>query len=254
MKYVFWVCSFIFCVTLQAQDIPQVEPKVHSFTIAAPEIRPFIFKNDKGVNDGLLIQTIQKLNQSGKFDISVEIMPWARALKEVREGRFDALMPTVYTPERATFLSFPTKPLINFYGSEIFKRVDDNFIYQSIPLIDNRKTFVKVRSTSVDQESEKAFKKASIKFFEATRLEDAFNMLIYGHVDLLLADSVIAQTTINKMEINDSVKGFLLTTKVHSSFLAFSTDFAKHQDINVLMDKINLINAPDSYHRLSQKK
>ena len=252
MKHVFWVCIFLFCITVQAQDPPKI--KVTYFTIAAPEIRPFIYTNDKGENDGLLIDTIHNLNKSGKFKISVEIMPWARALKEVKDGRFDALMPTVYTPERATFLSFPKKPLINFYGSEIFKRVKDNFIYQSIPLIDKNKALVKVRSTYVDRKSEKAFLDASITFVETTRLEDAFNMLIYGHVDLLVSDSVIANTTINQMGINDSVIGFLLNDTLDSSFLAFSNKYAESQNINALMNEINLINNPESYRHLSQEK
>lgn len=255
MKHIFWFCSFICCVTLQAQDISQVEPepKIKSFTIAAPEIRPFIYKNDKGVNDGLLIHTIQKLNHSGNFDISVEIMPWARALKEVKEGRFDALMPAVHTPERSKYLSYPKQPLIKFYGSEIFKRVNDDFVYQSIALIHKNKTLVKVRSTYVDRESEKEFRDASTTFVETTRLEDAFKMLIYGHVDLLVTDSVIAKSTIDKMGIHDSVFGFLLTDTVDSSFLAFSNKYAESQDINALMDEINLINNPESYHHLSQE-
>ena len=256
MKYAIGLCSFIFCLTLQAQVMPelQAEPRVKSFNIAAPEIRPFIYLNDKGENDGLLIETIQKLNESGKFNVSVKIMPWARALKEVKDGRFDALMPTVYSAERAVFLSFPNNPLINFYGSEIFKRVDDTFDYQTIALIDKNKTLVKVRSTSVGQESEKAFRDASTTFVEVTRLADAFNMLIYGHADLLVADSVIAKTTINQMGINDSVLGFLLSNTEDSSFLAFSNNYAQSENINTLMDEINLINNPESNLHLRQKK
>jgi polar amino acid transport system substrate-binding protein len=256
MKHVFWVCSYFFFITVQAQDIPKIqsEVKVTNLTIAAPEIRPFVYTNDKGENDGLLIDTTRKLNDSGNFNISVKIMPWARALKEVKEGRINALMPTVYTKERATFLSFPKKPLINFYGSKIFKRVDDNFVYRSIASIDKNKILVKVRSTSVNRESEKAFREASTTFVETTRLEDAFKMLIYGHADLLVADSVIANTTINQMGINDSVIGFLLTNSVGSSFLAFSNKYAQSQNIDALMDEINLINDPESYHHLSQKK
>jgi len=227
--------------------------KVTKLTIAAPEIRPFIYKNDGGENDGLLIETIHRLNASGKFNITVEIMPWARALEAVSNGHYDALMPTVRTTERDLFLSYPTKPLINFYGSKIFKRVSDDFVYQSIPLIDRSKTIVKVRSTNIDRIGEKAFRDASITFVEATRLEDAFNMLIHSHVDLLVADSVIAKTVINQMVISELVKGYSLTDKYHSSFLAFSKQFAATHNINDLMDEINLINDPDSYHLLSQK-
>jgi len=252
MKYVFGICCFLLSLTSLAQYAPQ--QKITNLTIAAPEIRPFIYTNDKGENDGLLIDTIQKLNDTEKFKISVEIMPWARALKEVKNGRFDALMPTVYSPERATFLSFPKKPLINFYGSEIFKRMNDDFVYQSIPLIDKNKILVKVRSTSISRESETAFREASITFVGATRLEDAFNMLLYGHADLLVADSVIAKATINQMGINNSVIGFLLTNTADSAFLAFSNKYAESQNINALMDEINLINSPESYHHLSQKK
>jgi len=235
----------------QANTLPL--QNVTRLTIAAPEIRPFVYKNDRGETDGLLIETIHRLNANGKFKISVEIMPWARALKAVGNGHYDALMPTIRTTERDLFLSYPTKPLINFYGSDIFKRVNDDFIYQSIPLIDRSKTIVKVRSTNIRRNDEQAFRDASITFVEATRLEDAFNMLIHGHADLLVADSVIAKTVITQMAISDQVKGYRLTDKFHPSFLAFSKQFSANHNINDLMDEINLINDPDSYHLLSQK-
>ncbi|TWX55657.1 transporter substrate-binding domain-containing protein [Colwellia hornerae] len=257
MKIFVFIYSFLLCLSAQAHTIEQQQQQqqqqhVITLTIAAPEIRPFIYSNEKGENKGLLIETINKLNASEKFKISVTIMPWARALKAVEQGKFDALMPTVYTPERSVLLSFPSKPLINFYGSGIFKRADDNFVYQSIPLIDKSKILVKVRSTKVDSHSEKAFSDALITFVAATRLEDAFNMLIYGHVDLLVADSAIAKTTINNMAINGQVDGFLLSDKIDSSFLAFSKQYSMSHDINAIMEEINVINDPDSYHLLSK--
>jgi len=250
MKYLFLICSFLYCSVAQANTLPL--QKITNLTIAAPEIRPFIYKNKNGENDGLLIETIDRLNATGQFKISVDIMPWARALNAVANGHFDALMPTVRTTERDLFLSFPTKPLIKFYGSEIFKRVKDKFVYQSIPLIDRSKTIVKVRSTHIDRVVERAFRDASITFVETTRLEDAFNMLIHGHADLLVADSVIAKTVITQMAINDQVKGYRLTDKFHPSFLAFSKKFAATHNINDLMEKINIVNDPDSYHLLSR--
>jgi polar amino acid transport system substrate-binding protein len=251
MKFIFFICSYLLCITVQANSV--AVPRVKLITVAAPEIRPFIYKNEQGENEGLLIDTIKKLNDSGKFNISVEVMPWARALKAVENGHFDALMPTVRTADRDLFLSFPTQPLINFYGSKIYKRVEDKFIYQSIPLIDNTKKIVKVRSTYISREGERAFKDASITFIEATRLEDAFNMLIHGRVDLLVADSVIANTTVEKMEISALVKGFSLSDKYHSSFLAFSKEYSSTHNINELMNEINLINDPDSYNIRSEK-
>jgi ABC-type amino acid transport substrate-binding protein len=125
MKFFFFICSFLLCLNAQAQHVKQQQ--VIRLTIAAPEIRPFIYNNEKGENKGLLIETMNKLNASGKFKISVTIMPWARALKAVEQGKFNALMPTVYTLERSLFLSFPKYPLINFFGSAIFKRADDDF-------------------------------------------------------------------------------------------------------------------------------
>ncbi|MBA6354091.1 transporter substrate-binding domain-containing protein [Colwellia sp. BRX9-1] len=250
MKFFFFICSFLLCLNAQAQHGKQEQ--VITLSIAAPEIGPFIYSNEKGENKGLLIETMNKLNASGKFKISVTIMPWARALKAVEQGKFDALMPTVYTPERSLFLSFPKYPLINFFGSAIFKRADDNFVYQGIPLIDKSKILVRVRSTNVDSHSEKAFKDASITFVEATRLEDAFNMLIYGRVDLLVADSAIAYTTIDNMAVNGQVEGFSLSDQVDSSFLAFSKKYSMSHDINEVMKEINMINDADSYH-LSSK-
>jgi len=251
MKYYLFICSFLVCLMAEANDLTL--PQITHFTIAAPEISPFIYKNKKGENDGLLIDTINKLNASGKYNISVKIMPWARALKAVENGHFDALMPTVQSVERTLFLSFPDQPLINFYGSEIFKRIDDSFIYEGIPQIDKNKTIVKVRSTKINSEDELAFRDAAISFVEATRLEDAFNMLIHKRVDLLVADSVIAKTTIEQMAITKLVKGFLLSDKSHSSFLAFSKEYSRAHNINELMNEINLINDPDSYNILSEK-
>lgn len=258
MKYIFYVIIFLFCLSSQAKDLTTQAKNLTGqpitlFTIAAPEIPPFIYKNDKGDNDGLIIDTINKLNASGKFNITVEIMPWARAMKAVEKGYFDALMPTVQSTDRTLYLSFATEPLINFYGSQIFKRVDDSFDYQGIARIDKNKIIVKVRSTQISNGYEQAFNDAGISFVEATRLEDAFNMLIHGHVDLLISDTAIAQSTIKRMDINEEVKGFAVSEAFHSSYLAFSKEYAKNNDINAIMAEINLVNDPDSYHRLSLK-
>lgn len=254
MKVLFVVCSFFLCLSATAnmQEQEQEQEHIHKLAIAAPEIRPFIFKNEAGVNSGLLIDTIQRLNNSGKFNITVQIMPWARALKEVKNGRFDALMPAVYTSERTKYLSFPQFPLINFYGSEIFKRSNDDFVFQKVSLIDKSKVIVKVRSTMLETKVEQEFTDALIKFVEVTSLEDAINMLIKKHADLLVADSIIANSTIKKMSLSQQLEGFSLINGSDPSFLAFSKEYAKTHNVNALMQSINTINDPDSYHQLNE--
>jgi hypothetical protein len=49
------------------------------------------------------------------------------------------------------------------------------------------------------------------------------------------------------------IRPFIYTNIVDSSFLAFSNKYAQSQNINALMDEINLINNPESYHHLSEK-
>jgi hypothetical protein len=67
-----------------------------------------------------------------------------------------------------------------------------------------------------------------------------------------VADSAIANTTIDNMAVNGQVEGFSLSDQVDSSFLAFSKKYSMSHDINEVIKEINMINDADSYH-LSSK-
>jgi ABC-type amino acid transport substrate-binding protein len=57
--------------------------------------------------------------------IDIVIMLWAKALKEAKNVKIDALLGVIYSEERALFLVYPNSTLMT-YKTLLFKRKDDN--------------------------------------------------------------------------------------------------------------------------------
>lgn len=232
---------FLWCFSALAQS------DTINLRIVAPEIKPLIYKNSENEVCGLIVDTLKEVSKNTNIQISVKISPWARALRQVNQGQSDAIMPALYTEERAQLITYPTEPLIHFYSSVIIKRKDDPFQYQSLSKIGSNKIIAKVRAMLIDKEFDQAYSKNQLNVVEVLTLDDALQMLLRGRVDLVVADSSLANTTISDMKIKDDVTRILLSDQWTPSYLAFAKEFAKKHDVNEIMTVINQFNNPGSY-------
>ncbi|PWC34736.1 hypothetical protein TSO352_27400 [Azospirillum sp. TSO35-2] len=73
---------------------------------------PPLIYDDGGKPAGIAYDIVTEAMAAAGHSVSVEIMPWARALDTVREGKADAVFTAYKTPEREQFLTYSTQVLV----------------------------------------------------------------------------------------------------------------------------------------------
>ena len=244
--------SLLFFVATSLVVSAQQAP-VH-IRIVAPELPPLVTKDNQGKIIGLFVESLAEAEQFSHLSFEIEIVPWARAMQLANNNHVDAIMPVLFTQERAKLLDYPKEELINFYGSVIIKRATDDFIFQGFDKLSTVKRIAKVRAVSLGREFERAKSNPLIKINEVSKLEDALNMLLLQRVDLVVSDSLVADEVITVIDKHDDFAIMPISDTKEPSYLAFSKQFSQQYDINAIMKLINQYNNPDYYQTKLVKK
>ncbi len=128
-------------------------------TIGIPDWPPYFFE-ENGKKTGVNVEIIQEVCKRNGIEADIQLVPWKRALKEVEDGRMDAMAAPVYTEERAKFMYFTSEHLnieknvfLKLKGSEAnASKLDDlkdkavGFVreYKFTPEFDNNRSIKKV--------------------------------------------------------------------------------------------------------------
>lgn len=218
--------------------------------LVAPELKPLVYSNDKKVAEGLLIDALNEVSEQTPLKFNVIIMPWGRAMLEVKSGNADAIMPALYTEQRSKFLVYPEQQLVNFYGSVFIKNIDDKFEFSGFDAMKSKKSVAKVRAVLLGEQFDKAKNKGLLEVAEVNRLNDAFNMLLLDRVDMVVTDGFAAYSSIKEMDIEDRITVMPISTEEEPSFMAFSQRFSNIHDVNTIMFMVNQFNQPNSYKKI----
>lgn len=245
---VIFICPFV-----NSQTIEPINNEI-VINIVAPELKPLVYNNVNKKAEGLLIETLSHVSKNSSLNIKVTVLPWGRAMLEVMSGNSDAIMPALYTEERAKSLVFPKQQLVHFNGSVLIKRISDDYQFTSFDDIKATKSIAKVRSVLMGEPFESAKNKSNIKIVEVTKLSDALNMLLLERVDLVVADAYAAYSEIVNMKIKEQTSIMLISQITEPSYIAFSTKFSHLHDVNEIMLIINQYNNPNSYKNILSDK
>jgi|GEM_PF-1533115 len=242
------LCSFTLTTfQLQAGDKP-----VESLSIAAPISAPFVFKDKQKQPQGLLVEFFALVQQQTGIKTHINVMPWPRGLHEVKVGRIDALMPTIYTDERAQFLFYPKSPLLAFH-TVLLKRANEPLIVDDITKLGTDKTIVKIRSMSMGKVFDQAEKDGLIRVIEVRDFDHAMQMLVTHRADLVACVEHIADSSLRRLNLADKVETLFFSDKVEPGYLTFSKRFSKEYDIDEFMEKIQFVQSTPQYQVLVEK-
>lgn len=205
------------------------------FSVATPEIPPYVSLGENKQIEGLLIDMLNKVQANTGIEIEIFVMPWGRAINEVKKGSIDAILPTLWTKERTEYLVYPAQPFFAFRESVIVKRVEDDFEFTSLTGIGSNKIIGKMRSTLVDDEFDHLQKQSKLTVYETNKLEQALLMLTQGKLDLVAADGQVATSTIKRLGLDGRFVLFPMQQDITPSYIAFSMNFAGKHDINKIM-------------------
>jgi len=168
----------------------------HSATITAAQDpwAPFVQK-DKA-SPGVSVEIITEAFKSQGHTVDFKIMPWTRALNEVKAGKVDVLVATWFTSERTSFLKYSEPYLEN--SLKFIKRKGDGFEYNGLDSLSG-KTVGIIRNYGYGDEflGAKNFKKP-----EANDLVANAKKLMAKRIDLTLEDELVAKSTLSGAGMN----------------------------------------------------
>lgn len=176
--------SALFSVVVQAATI----------TAAQDPWAPFIQKDN--ANPGVSVEIITEAFKTQGHTVDFKIMPWTRALNEVKSGKVDVLIATWFTSDRTAFLKYSEPYLEN--SLKFIKRKGDGFEYNGLDSLSG-KTVGVIRNYGYGDEFLAAnnFKKP-----EANDLVANAKKLLAKRIDLTLEDELVAKSTLSGAGMN----------------------------------------------------
>jgi len=206
-------------------------------TVATPDIYPLSYLNSKNEITGTLVNCLNN-NSNKKYTFHVVILPWARALQEVKGNRVNAIMPAVYTKQRATYLAYPDIAIFEFLSDVLVKKVSTSFTSFEIAKI-QKKIIAKVRSKALTEEIKARVESAGLKILNVNDPLTGLKMLLQNRIDYFLGDPQIIKNIAQQAELMNKLSFVKLSNNTSLSYLAFSKSFAQSYNVNQVMKGIN---------------
>jgi polar amino acid transport system substrate-binding protein len=149
------------------------------------DLAPLIMNGPRGPG-GVIVDIVQQVLADLGLQAQVEILPWARALQEMRAGSADGLIPAFRTPEREQWLDFPEQPV---YRSPMafFGRAQREFSWDGRLESVRRLRFVKLKDGLFADAFDEAVRQGRLRCEEASTFGAVMRMVDAGRADLACA-------------------------------------------------------------------
>lgn len=183
---------------------------------------PPLIYDDGGKPAGIAYEIVTEAMKKAGHTISVEIMPWARALDTVKDGGADAIFTAYKTPEREQFLNYSTEVLVPQVVS-FFVTKDSTITFDGdLTKLGKAKIGV-VNQISYGSVIDEAIKSGVLASVEKSNDSDSnVKKLLSGRYDVMPSNRYVAQYFLKQQGALDQVKE--LTPEVQSipSYIAFT--------------------------------
>ncbi len=101
IKLISFIITFCWITNLSAQPL----------NLVTSTLPPFAYMEDEKLK-GVAVKIVKMVFKEMKQDISIEVMPWARAILYVKEGKRDAIFTAYKNPIREKFSDYSKEVLI----------------------------------------------------------------------------------------------------------------------------------------------
>lgn len=192
---------------------------------AADPWPPFVDPDNKA--DGLCMEIIRASFNTQGYDVSIEYIPWARAVNNVKNGKYDILPDVWFSKERSEFLFFSNPILVN--KIKFIKLKKTPFVYNGLNSLKG-KIVGTIRDFSYDDE----FMRSNLFIKEPTpSLRQNILKLLHNRIDLIIEDEIVAMTVIKKY-YPDYIDEFVFCDKPLSTnnlYIAAGYKNPRHKEI-----------------------
>lgn len=175
----------LFLATVLLSTLIHAKPRL---VLTGPPWPPYL--NDVQVEKGLATEIVVTALRRAGYDMTILVQPWSRVLHNVRSGFADVLVGVWESPERKEEMAF-SKP---YYINEIvlYSHIDKPFTYHSLSSLQGLRIGVRQNGrylSKFDHDN-------TLNKIEVPRLENLLKMLMYGRLDVVVGDNLIAQDII----------------------------------------------------------
>lgn len=197
------------------------------------EFPPLEYAGENGDAKGIAVEIVTKIMTKLDHTINIEILPWARALNMMREGKADAIFTAYKNDEREKFLIYSNFILVPqvvcFYkkqGSSITYDGDLSKLSDiQIGIISNISYGIKF-----DEFRDK------LQLQRVAKMEQNFKKLQLGRIDLVISNLYVAEAELDKIGLQDEFVRLPQEVQKVPSYIAFS----KKRNLKKLRDQFDL--------------
>ncbi|NQY94537.1 MAG: transporter substrate-binding domain-containing protein [Campylobacteraceae bacterium] len=200
------------------------------------EYPPYEYTED-GKLKGMAVEVVKIIFKEMNEDITIEVLPWARAIRYIEDGSRDAIFTAYKNPVREKFADYSTEILmpqiVSFFvkkGSSIVFDGDFNALSQYSMGV--------VRKISYGQKLDLAIKNKIFKRVEnANDVTQNFRKLIKGRIDIIPNSKYGGYHILKKLNQVGEVDELPVNIQSVPSFIAFS----KKRNLKDIRDKFDVI-------------
>jgi len=175
--------------------------------ITAYEYRPYMYE-ENGKTKGIVIDVVKEVFKRMNEPISIRFVTWTNALRNIKNGKFDALSLIYKNKEREKYGDYSSEVLIP-QKMTLFVRNDSKITFDgNLSKFEKYKIGV-IRGFSYGPIFDTAVKNGTIKVDETRSLKQNISKLLVGRYDIIIDGRYVILdelTAINKKESNTIVK------------------------------------------------
>lgn len=221
-----------------------------SIDITIVDYPPYEFVEDneiKGIAVDIIREVFDRMNQP----ITLRVIPWARALKELETGEIDGAIEVFYTEEREAYMDFCREVLLDEFIS-LFVLKESKIKFNGDLRSLGQYTFGVKKGFSYGSIFDSAVEAGVIEnlivqTYDGDRL---FHLLSEGRVDILIGDKYALPYQYTKTNIKKEIKRLVPDVQAAPTYMVFS----KKRELIHIRDKFDVIirdmKSDGSYNRI----
>ena len=206
------------------------EPHTQTLVLAAADSVPTAYF-DNGKPAGLLVDVLEEASKRAGYPIKVRLLPWARCLLEVKEGKVDGIFSVYLTPERQEFLSYADEVLITQVQA-LFVRKDAAITFDgNLKKLSDQRIGI-VNQTSYGPRLDAALNSGVFKTVEPSNSASSNVLrLVHGRVDVIPSYRHVVLHTAKTLGLYGELKELTPAVEAIPSYLAFSNKRNRTKEI-----------------------
>lgn len=221
-----------------------------SYKFVTLDFPPLEYLNEKKEVNGAAVDIVRKVMSDLNLSVEIELLPWTRSLKLVKDGLADAIFTAYKNEERVTFLDYCEEPLIDQVVSLYVKKNSKISFDGEFKKLSDYAIGI-ISTISYGEKFDAAKKLYKLKTERVDDLELNFRKLIAGRLDLVISNRFSASTELARLKLAGEVTELEIPVEVTPSYLAFSKKKKSLSDLRSKFDRqLKTIKANGEYAKI----